>query len=235
LALNRQLGDIRDAVMRTADVAAFTDKHPATYVNDLVNRGLGALSRVCRTTNPEFQPVASTTITMDGSATVYGLPGNFRSLISVVYTDSNKRKTWMQPLEWPERAVLTTPETVSHATRAAGYQLVGTNIEFLPKPPKNDTALLWFATSVTQLSGDSSVFDTMERLDQYVIWWAAREIAQERENWSRVDRLAQRLGEMEGDIRILARSLDLSAPGRVANLRLAGHYRDRFGRRYRCR
>jgi hypothetical protein len=234
MSLNRRLDDIRDAVMRTADVVAFTDKHPASYVNDLVNRGLGALSRLCRTVNPEFQPVASTTITMDGSNTVYGLPAGFRSLLTVVYTDSNSNKVWLLPFEGFERAVLTTPDTVSNATRALGYQLIGTNIEFLPKPPSGDKALIWYATSVTQLANDSSVFDTMDRLDEYVIWWAARAIAQERENWPRCDRLTAWMKDMEDDIRILARSIDLSAPSRIADVRFA-EVRDRFGRRYRWR
>ncbi len=217
MPLTTTLTLMRDAVMRTADVVAFTDKHPAARVNDLINQGLGALLRICRTTNPEFQPIATDTITTDGVATQYGLPTNFRSLISVEYTDGSGHKTWLTPFEMHERAALTDPETTSIALRARCYRVIGTNIELLPRPEADHTALLWYATSVTQLASDPSTFDTMDRLDTYVIWWAAREIAMEREAWERHDRLGAKMAEMEAEIRILARSIDLSHPGRVVD------------------
>jgi hypothetical protein len=229
VSLTTTLELMRTAVRYTADVVAFTDKHPDTRINVLINQGLGALSRVCRTTNPEFQPIASTTVTTDGDTTTYALPSNFRSLISVEYT-ADGFKEWLVPFEMHERAALTTPDTASVSTRACAYRIIGTNIELLPLPPANQSALLWYATSVTQLATDAATFDTMERLDSYVIWWAAREIAMEREAWERYDRLTQRMQELEGDIRILARSLDLSHPSRIVRTDFA-HGHDRFGRR----
>lgn len=229
MALTRRLDEIRDAVQRTADVVAFTDKHPTTYINDLVNRGLGALSRLCRTVNPEFQPIASTTVSMDGNNTTYALPSNFRSLISVEYT-GDSIKTWLLPYELHERAALTNPSVASNSTRGAFYKVIGTNIEFLPLPPSGHSALLWYATSATQLATDSATMDTMDRLDDYVIWWAARQIAQERENWPRVQVLTDWMAALEGDIRILARSLDLSHPARAVRTEAANAY-DRYGRR----
>jgi len=212
---------MRDAVRRSADVIEFTDKHPDTRINDLINQGLGALSRLCRTTNPEFQPVASTTIPFDGLATAFGLPSNFRTLLSVEYSGDSGARKWLEPFERFEHAVLSDPDTTSASTSAGGYRLLGTNLEFLPRPPSGHSALVWYATTVTQLAADASPFDTMERLDTYVIWWAAREIAADRENWERHDRLSSKLGELEADIRILARSKDLSIPKRIVDLRFA--------------
>lgn len=230
MPLTRTLSQLRDAVQRTADIVAFTAKHPDSYVNDLINRGLGALSLLCRTVDPEFQPVGSTTITCDGSATSYALPSNFRSLISVEYTHDGF-KSWLVPYEMHERASYTTPDAQANATTAYGYKVLGTNLELLPKPSADDTALVWYATNVTQLAADASTVDVMDRLDSYVIWWAAREISQERENWERYDRLSAAMAALEGDIRILARSKDLSAPHRVVDLRHAsGRVPDRFGR-----
>src|SRR5678816_3394381 len=99
MSLTTTLALMRTAVRATADVVAFTDKHDDTRLNVLINQGLGALSRICRTTNPEFQPIASTTVMTDGVATAYALPANFRSLISVEYIDGNDRKTWLTPFE----------------------------------------------------------------------------------------------------------------------------------------
>lgn len=217
MALTTRLDDMRSAVRYTADVVAFTDKHPDARINDLINQGLGALSRLCRTSNPLFQPIGSTTITTDGNNTSYGLPVNFRSLLMVEYTADGK-KDWLVPHEPFERPGLTEADVVSAATRATSYRVLGTNLELLPLPPAGQTALVWYATSVTQLATDSSTFDTMERLDTYVIWWAAREIAMEREAWERHDRLGAKMAELEGDIRILARSIDLSHPARVVDL-----------------
>jgi hypothetical protein len=213
--LTTTLEDMRDAVRRTADVVAFTDKHPDARVNDLLNQGLGALSRLCRTTNPEFQPIASTDITTDGIETMFALPADFRSLLMVQYENDDERKVWLTPYELHERASLTEREVVANSLQARCYRVMGSNLELLPRPPDGHTATVWYATTMTQLDGDAETFDTMDRLDSYVIWWAAREIAMEREAWERHDRLTQKMSELEADIRILARSLDTSHPRRV--------------------
>lgn len=221
MSLTTTQAEMRVAIQRTADVVAFTDRHPPASINALINRGLGALSTLCRTTNPEFQPLGSYSISGDGINTLFPLPVDFRSLLSVEYSSDDGHKTWLVPFELHERPMLADPDITSTTLRAQFYRLFGTNIEFLPKPPANHSALLWYATSATQLVSDFSTFDTMERLDTYVIWWAAREIAMERGDWERHDRLTGKLSELEGDIRILARSIDLSAPARPVDLRKA--------------
>ncbi len=219
MSLTTTQSAMRDAVRRTANVVAFTDKHPDTRINDLINQGLGALSRLCRTTDPEFQPIGSQVYTFDGVATSYALPVTFRSLLSAEYI-SNGSRIWMQPYELQEHAVLADVDTTTSASRGQYYRLLGQNIDVLPRPPLNDQMQIWFATSVTQLASDSTV-DVMDRLDSYVIWWAAREIAMEREDWERHDRLSAKMQEMDPEIRILARSIDLSAPPRVKRLAYA--------------
>jgi len=228
--LTRNLAQLRDAVQRTADVVAYTDKHPASYLNDLVNRGIGALSRICRTTNPRFQPIASTTLTYDGVSTFQALPAGFRSLLAVEYTHEG-HKRWLEPTNLSERSGLTTPDVQLGNGLAVTYEVIGTNLELLPLPADGDTAFIWYAPNATQLTGDSSTIDVMDRLDDYIIWWAAREVAQERENWERYDRLTAQLQSLEGEIRILARSIDLSEPTRPIDDRASNGY-DRYGRRY---
>lgn len=216
MALTTTLLLMRTAVRRAANVTAFTDVHDDTSVNALINRGLGALSRICRSINPEFQPIASTTITTDGDNTSFALPAGFRSLISVEYT-ADEHKVWLEPYEMHERAALTDSTTASNSTRAECYRVIGSNLELLPLPPEDHTALVWYATTVTQLANDASTFDTVERLDDYVIWYAAREIALERDDWERHDRLDAKMRAMVPEIQILARSIDLSAASRVVD------------------
>jgi hypothetical protein len=226
VALTQTLAQLREAVQRTADVVAFTDRHPAAYINGLVNRGLGALHRLTAQVNPEFRPLASTTITCDGANTLYALPADFRSLISCEYTDGNDAKSWLTPFEMHERASLTTATERANSVRAHHYRIIGGNIELLPLPPEDHTALLWYATTATQLSSDADTADVFDRLDDYVIWWAAREIADERGDWERAARLDAKLAAMTGDIMVVARQRDVSHPSRIVNL----NHADRYGR-----
>jgi len=223
VSLTRSLEQIRDSVRRAADVVAFTDRHTDASVNDLINRGLGALSRVCRTVNPEWLPIASTTITADGVNTSFALPSNFRSLISVEYTGEG-HKTFLIPFEMHERAALTDPDVTSSATRSRYYKVVGTNLELLPRPPNAHTVLVWYATRATQLTSDSDTVDVMDRLDDFVIWWAAREIAMDRGDWERHDRLSAKIAEITAEVQILARSIDLSHPSRIVDKAHADRY-----------
>ncbi len=221
---SRTLEQLRDSVQRVADVRAFTARHSEESVNDLVNRGLGALNRLCASVNPEFRPIASYAIETDGTNTVYGLPPSFRHLISVEYV-ADGVKTWLQPYEMFERAELDPAEP--EAGQAYAYRLLGTNIELLPLPEDGHTATLWYGTTATQLSDDESSVDVSDRLDDYVIWWAAREIAMDRADWERHDRLSAKIASLEEEIRIIARSRDVSAPSRVVDVRT---YTDRYGR-----
>lgn len=225
MALTRTLAQIREAVQRTADVVAFTDRHPASAINDLVNRGLGALHRLTMVVAPEFRPLASTTLTTDGTNTTFALPAGFRSLISVEYSDGNGGRIWMTPFEMHERAALYGDGT--EAVRATHYRVLGANLELLPKPPADHTVLVWYATTATQLAADADTTDVLDRWDDYVIWWAAREVADERGDYDRASRLDGKLTKLEAEIQVLARTRDVSAPSRPVDLRHA----DRYGRR----
>jgi len=223
MALTRTLAQLRDSVQRVAGIVAFTSRHSDASVNDLINRGLGALQRVTAIVDPEFRPIASTTITTDGSATEYGLPSNCRSVISVEYT-ADSQKTWLVPFEMHERPRLRDSATTASTSRATAYRVLGSNLELLPLADEDHTATVWYATTATQLSSDASTVDVYDRLDDYVIWWAAREIAMDREDWERHDRLTAKIAAMEADIQVLARSRDLSHPARIVDVREANRY-----------
>ncbi len=226
MALTRTLAQLRESVQRTADVVAFTDRHPPAAINDLINRGLGALNRVTAIVDPEFRPLASTTISFDGTNTSFALPATCRSVISVEYIDDGSAKTWLVPFEMHERASLTTEAVQSNSVRAHHYRVIGTNIEFLPRPPDEHSALVWYATTATQLSSDTDTTDVFDRLDDYVIWWAARETAMDRADRERHDRLSAKIADLEADTQVPARQRDRSAPRRVVNRQPA----DRSGR-----
>ncbi len=215
MALTRTLGELVDAIQRTADVVAFTDKHPVSYIKDLACRGIGALDRIIKTTDTEFRPLGSTTYTTDGITGTLGLPVDCRSIIAIEYTFDGV-KCPLDPFEWVERPELAMMTTDGFG-RARGYRRIGSNIELLPLPDEGHTVLVWYSTTAQQPSGDSTAVDVYDRLDDFIIWHAAREIAQERENWTRVNVLTGWMNDLQADIRILARSRDLSSPTRIVD------------------
>lgn len=236
MALEQSLAELREAVQRTADVIGFTDRHPPPYINGLINRAFGALHRKMLIVAPERRPISSQTVTTDGIATAYSLNTNFRNLLSVEYTGES-RKTWLVPYELHERAALTEEDAVSGqaSPRAYSYRIVPgesvQQIELLPRPPAGHTALLWYATTAPQFalssaSVDATTLNVYDRLDDFVIWWAAREIARERADWERYRSLGDDLVSLENEIQTLARMNDVSAPPRPVDVRLA----DRYGR-----
>lgn len=226
MPLTRTLAQIRDSVQRTAGISAFVGtgkRHSEASVNDLINRGFGALQRKTAVIDPEFRPIASDEIETDGDNTLYGLPSNCRSVLAVHYT-ADGQSTWLIPYEMHERPALVDSLTTASSTMAQHYRVLGTNIELLPLADEGHTALVWYATTAIQLASDASTADVYDRLDDYVIWWAAREICKDREDWERHDRLTADLKDLEADIAILARSRDLSHPARVVDVRQANRY-----------
>lgn len=226
MPLTQTLAQLRDAVQRTAGITAFVGtgkRHTEASVNALINRGLGALQRKTAIVDPEFRPIASTEITTDGDATEYGLPTNLRSIISVHY-DIDGEQIWLLPFQMNERPALASGYTTANATRATHYRRLGTNIELLPLPDADHVVTVWYATTAPQLSADGDTVDVYDRLDDYVVWWASREIAMDREDWERHDRLDAKLASLEADIFILARSRDLNSNARVVDLRQANRW-----------
>ncbi len=216
MALTRRLDQIVDAIQRTAGVVAFTDAHPVPYIKDLACRGIAALHRVTATTDTEFRPVGSFSYTTDGIATTRALPVDLRSILAVEYIIDGYQG-FLEPYEWSERPMLAQTVDTTTTGRALAYKRIGTSIELLPKPDAGHTVRIWYATTASQPASDSDTVDVYDRLDDYIIWWAAREIANERENWERFDRLTGLIQTLEGDIRVLARSRDVSAAPRIAN------------------
>jgi hypothetical protein len=226
MPLTRTLAQIRDSVQRTAGISAFVGagkRHTTESVNDLINRGFGALTRATAVVDPEFRPIASTEIETDGDATSYALPSNCRSVLAVYY-EADGVSTWLIPYELHERAMLSSAQTTAQSSRASHYKVLGTNIDLLPLADDGHTATVWYATTSIQLTADGQSADVYDRLDDFVIWWAAREICKDREDWERHDRLTADLEGLRGEIAILARSRDLSHPGRIVDVREANRY-----------
>ena len=135
------------------------------------------------------------------------------------------KKHWMEGYELIERPQLTGPDS-SYDGRPFTYRLRAGNYELLPTPDGVYSGTLWYVPHTTELSSDSSTFDTVNRLDDYVIAWAAKLIATKDKNWDLVGECRATLGELTQEIEVLGRSRDENSPPRVID-QYAG---DRWGR-----
>ena len=214
-------------VRKMTDTEGLTSRHPDSDLADYVNRGYGALYRILAAAIPSHRFLASVTDSLTPYVSTVALPADFRSLLSVDI-DANGSRQWLLAYEFHERPFLADQNSSSYGTPNC-YRLQAGNIEFLPSPDSAYSYTLWYVPNATQLTSDAATADVIDRLDEYVINFAARIVAKKDKNWDLADRCAAELGEMRSDIEVLGRSRDMNSPPRVVDVTLA----DRFGRSYR--
>lgn len=227
MALNQSLEQMRNGVRKFANVQGTTAlaRHPDADLNDYINRALGSLHRRLTAALPDQRFLASTTITMVAGQATYALPALFDFLISIEMTADGSRR-WLQAYEMVERPALVSPNTPTNGIPLV-YRLRGGNIEFLPAPSSEYEPLLWYIPSASQLASDAATYDTISRLDDYIIAYAARLVAIKDKNWDLVNVACKpMLDELVPEIEALARNRDRNSPPRVQDTRP----RDAWGR-----
>ena len=226
-ALNKSLLEMRDGTRKFANVQGTTAlaRHPDVDVNDYINRALGSLHRKLTTALPDQRVLASTTITTVAGQTTYALVTGFDSLISLEMTVDGHRR-WLDAYEMIERPTLVSPDQPTTGIPSV-YRLRGSNIEFLPAPGDEYDILVWYVPAASQLAGDSANYDTINRLDDYVIAYAARFIAIKDKNWDLAAQCKALIDEMQPEIEALGRNRDRNSPPRIVDQ----YSRDRWGRR----
>lgn len=233
MALNVTQAELRASVRKFANVQGTTAalRHPDADINDYINRALGSLHRRLTSAVPDQRYLASATITTTAGASTEPLPSDFVHLISAELQASGYRY-WLQAYEMHERPVLA-DENAPGASNGIplAYRLRGDNIDFLPVPGDEYDILLWYVPSVPQLDADADTFDTISRLDDYIIAYAAKPVAVKDKNWDLVAECRATLAELAGEVDALARNRDRNSPPRVIDQYAA----DRWGRQRRLR
>lgn len=229
MAITQQLVDLRTNVRRTCDIGGSSNltRHPDASVNDAVNRGIAALYRMLTQLIPDQRYLGTSTITTTNGTSTYALDASCSSVLYVEMT-ANGERTWLDAYSPIEHAALTNPSSTYSGTPLY-YRVIGSNIDLLPAPSGGYTVSYWFVPDSPQLTSDGQTIDTIARLDDYVIWYASREIATKDAKWELIAALESRMTRLEADIMTIARNRDLNAPPHVADER--GY--DRFGRRSR--
>lgn len=231
MALTKTREEIRDNVRRFANVQGTTAllRHPDVDLNDYINRAFGSLHRRLTVAIPDQRIIASTTITTEEDVSTYALPANFGFLISVDIT-ANNRRTWLVSYEMHERPALVSPDS-NFTGIPFTYRLRGSSIEYLPTPGDEYSSLIWYTPAASQLTGDAQTYDTISRLDDYIIAYAARLVAIKDKNWDLRDACQQILLELESEIDVIARNRDRNSPNRIVDVTQA----NRWGRSIRRR
>lgn len=233
MSLTRTRSQIRDDVRKFANVQGTTAllRHPDADLNDYINRGLSRLRFLLTQANPDQRYLATSSGTTTSGTTVYSLPSDFGHLISLDL-EANGVKHWLQAYELNERPALTTDST-SFAGIPFTYRLRGGNVELLPEPTGTYTYTLFYVPHTTELASDGATLDTVNRLDDYVIAYAAQLIAIKDKNWDLKQACAEKMAELNEEVRTLGRDRDQNSPPRVIDVYMADRW-GRMGRRRRA-
>lgn len=228
MALLRTIDQMVDATRRCTNAlgASALQRHPNADLFDYVNRGIAALDRILKIADTGQRYLASTSITTVNGQELYPLPSDFMALLSLSGV-VNGAQRWLTAYAMNERPALV-DQNAGWTGEPIYYRLRGASISLLPVPAATYTLTLWYAPNATTLTSGQAV-DTIDRLDDYIVWYAAREICKKDGNWPLHDRLTADMTSLRSEIEALARNRDMSSPGRIVDVTL----RDRWGMRRR--
>lgn len=228
MALNQTLAQLRTSTRSFANQKGTTAllRHPDTDVNDYILRALGSLHRKLTGAQADQRFLATTTITMVNGTSTYTLPPDFDHLISIDLSALGV-KVWLTSYEMNERPMLTDP-TEGYTGVPFTYRLRASNIEYLPTPKDAYVSTLWYVPNAQQPT-EGQAFDTISRLDDYIVAYAARIIATKDKAWDLVAECRTVCLELEDEIAVISRSRDKSSPGRILDV----YQGNRWGRRLR--
>lgn len=231
MALTQKLAQMRTNVRRFANAEGShaVVRHPDADLNDYINRALGAMHRILTDAIPDQRILSSTTVTTVSGTSLYPLDSTFDSLISVSAT-ANGHTWWLEAYEMHERPSLVSPDTTFTGIPFT-YRLRGANVELLPVPTGVYSVVLWYVPAVTQLSSDQAEYDTISRLDDFLIPYAARLVCIKGGDWDRVKACEMMIAEYRGEVEAAARKRDQNSPSRIVDEMRA----NRWGRRPRWR
>jgi hypothetical protein len=221
--------ELRASIRKFANAQGATAllRHPDADVNDYINRALGSLYRRLTSAIPDQRFLSSTTITTTADVSTEALPADFFHLISIEIQISGRRH-WLQSYEMNERPMLDNENQVAVGFPTS-YRLRGDNIEFLPTPTDEYDILIWYTPTARQLSQDADTFDTISRLDDFIVAYASRAIAIKDKNWDLVSACKGIIDELGPEIDALGRSRDRNSPPRIVDV----YGGDRWGRQSR--
>lgn len=203
MAIFKTQSEMRDAVRRRVDIKGNVGlaRHPDADINDYVNRGIAALYRLLCRVNGDQRYLATAPIPTLAGVARYSLPDDFQHAISLEGT-INGRTYRFDSYDWSQRPWLENRTTGEPYL----FRLLGDELELMPVPSGPYQLELWYVPSAPQLTEDNDPFDTIVRLDDYVVDYAARLVAERDENYELMGAVAQHLAELKADIEVFCSS-----------------------------
>jgi hypothetical protein len=217
LALTQTRLQVRDNVRRTTDTRGTNAlvRHPDADLNEYINRGYAALYRKLTLMLPDQRFLSTQAISTVSGTESYALASDFDHLISIDIL-ANGTLSWLQAYEMNERPALAS-DTAAGIGIPMVYRLRGDNIELLPSPTGVYTVTLWYVPASVQFSADNTTFDTISRLDDYVINYASKQVAVRDKNWQAVNAHTAAMQELDQEIEAVSRSRDKNSPSRIVD------------------
>ncbi len=225
MPLNRTIDQMVSAARKCANVQGTTAlvRHPDADLFDYVNRGVAALHRQLSMVDSGQRYLSSVTVTTAASQEAYSLPADFMHLISLS-GELDGVQRWFTPYSMNERPELT-DENNGWTGEPLYYRLRGGNISLLPVPSGVYDLTLWYTAQPSTLT-TGQTFDTIARLDDFIVWYAAKEVAKKDKNWDLHRACTEDMDRMRGEIDAVGRNRDRNAPAMIIDVCA----RDRFGR-----
>jgi hypothetical protein len=229
MSLTRTIDQMVAAVRKTTNALGTSalQRHPEVDLFDYVNRGIAALDRKLKLVDTGQRYLSSSTITTVDGTEIYALPSDFMHMVSLS-GEINSVMRWFQSYDLSERPGLV-DTNAGWTGEPLYYRLRQGNISLLPTPADVYTLTLWYAPAPSTLV-TTETYDTIARLDDYIVWHAAREVCKKDKNWELHDRLTADMAAMASEIEVIGRNRDMNSPSRIVDC----SRRDRYGRsRYR--
>ena len=217
MARTRSGADLIDDAYLRADLVGATDRHPRDVVLRYVNQGAAELyDLLVEARGRAYYRATPTTITTTAATSRYALPASFYRLISIRV--SGQGGYCLSPFTPQDEPVLREPGNT--AAKPSHYELQPGYVELLPLHSGGSAVIVDYVPVMTDLTDTtSSTFDGINGWEQYIPYFAAREMLLkdgEKDDASVQDRALQALAMRIGK---LAPGRDSFRAERVKNVR----------------
>jgi hypothetical protein len=216
MARTRTLTQLIDDVRKKADVRGATARHPDADITRFINQGIAELRDLLIEARGRlyFRKAGGHPITTLADTSRYALPGDFHILISLrVQGQVHQLFPFTPDDELVLRAEGASSSLPTHYEIQPGY------IELLPKHAAGETIIVEYIPTMTDLVAGGDLLDGYQGWEDYVVAYAAREIAIADDEQGVVRNCSDDMAKMALRIAKLAPKRDNHRPERVKNVR----------------
>ncbi len=207
---------INDAYLR-ADLVGATDRHPRSDVLRYVNQGCAELyDLLVEARGRAYFRATAPTITTLAATSRYALPAAFYRLISIRV--SGPGGYTLDPFTPQDEPMLREP--FGAVAKPSHYELQPGYVELLPLHTAGTAIIVDYVPVFTDLTdAPTSTFDGINGWEQYVAYFAAREMYSKDDEAAKVGEQSQAMKDMAQRIGKLAPGRDAFRAERVKNVR----------------